>query len=132
MSPSEFIARAVGVPWVRWRSDWSGLDCYGLVVLWHREVLGVDIGSVPQTDIAAGFSAAQAWVECAPEAGATSFMAFRRDGSPRHCGIVLSGARVLHADGGPDKLGSVRITRIRAIERAYGAMRCYRHAATSC
>lgn len=128
MTPAEFVARAVGVPWVRWCSDWSGLDCYGLIVLWHREVLGVELGDVPQTDIVQGFAAAQGWQELpGPEAGATAWMAWR-DGSPTHCGVMVDPRTVLHAEGGPDHPGSVRVSRLEAVRRVYGAIKFYRYA----
>lgn len=127
LTPDEFTRRAVGLPWVRWRSDWSGMDCFGLVVLWHREVLGIDLGDVPQTDIGAGFALASGWQECGPEAGATCFMAWR-DGAPTHCGVLLAGGRVLHSEGSPDRPGSVRVSRLAAIAGLYGALRFYRFA----
>jgi hypothetical protein len=80
VTPAEFVARAVGLPWARWRADWQAMDCYGLIVLWHREVLGVEIGDVPRTDIAAGFAEARGWQELhgsAGAAGATCFMDWR-------------------------------------------------------
>jgi cell wall-associated NlpC family hydrolase len=132
MHPSEFLERAVGLPWVRWRSDWQAVDCFGLIVIWHREVLGVELGPVPETDIAAGFAAARGWVQCDLQPGTTSFMAFRRDGSPGHCGIVLDSARVLHADGAQDRPGSVRITSIRALRRLHGDLRFYRYEPAPC
>lgn len=41
----EFISRAIVVPFVDKGRDWSGWDCWGMVVLFHREVLGVAIPS---------------------------------------------------------------------------------------
>lgn len=130
MTPAEFAARAVGLPWARWRSDWAACDCFGLITLYHREVLGLDLGDVPQTDIAAGFNAAQGWQECSPETGATCFMAWRA-GAPTHCGVLLPGAMVLHAEGSQDHPGSVRVTRLAAMRRAYGEIRFYRYAPCS-
>ena len=126
MTAQEFAARAVGLPWIRWRSDWQAADCFGLIVLYHREVLALDLGAVPQSDIAAGFSAAQGWQECGIEAGATCFMAWR-SGAPTHCGVLLPGAVVLHSEGSDDHTGSVRITRLAAMQRAYGEIRFYRY-----
>lgn len=126
MTAQEFATRAVGLPWVRWRSDWQAVDCFGLIVLYHREVLGIDLGAVPQLDIASGFHAAQGWRECGIEAGATCFMAWR-NGAPTHCGILLPGAMVLHSEGSDEHPGSVRITRLAAMQRAYGEIRFYRH-----
>lgn len=132
MTPAEFASRAVGVPWVRWRSDWQAVDCWGLVILYHREVLGVDLGTVPQSDISAGFAVlAGQWAECSTDhPDAVAFMAWR-DGSPTHCGIMLHGGLCLHSEGHIDAhgrhVGSVRLTPIRTMRRAYGTIRAYIH-----
>lgn len=135
MTQSEFIERMVGVPWVRWGSDFSGSDCYGVVILYHREVLCIDLGAVPERDIGSGFAVlAGQWVECAEgDADAVAFMAWR-DGSPTHCGIVLPGGMCLHSEGHIDEhgrhIGSVRLTPMRTMRRAYGTIRLYRHTAS--
>lgn len=125
LTPDEFAARAVGVPWARWRSDWLACDCFGLIVLYHREVMGSDLGAVPQTSIEAGFSQSEGWHECGQDAGATCFMAWR-DGAPTHCGVLLPGGRVLHSEGSAEKPGSVRVTRIEVMRKIYGELRFYR------
>lgn len=126
MTPQEFAIRAVGVPWVRWRSDWQGMDCFGLCVLYHREVLGLDPGPVPQTDIAAGFDTARGWAECGPEPNTTAFMTWR-DGRPTHCGMLIDGGQLLHAQEGPPGTGSVRITRLHVLARLMPDIRFYRY-----
>lgn len=126
MTAQEFAARAVGTSWVRWRSDWAAMDCFGLITLYHREVLGLELGAVPQSDIAVGFNAAQGWQECGLEAGATCFMAWR-NGAPTHCGVLLPGAMVLHSEGSLDHPGSVRVTRLATMQRAYGEIKFYRY-----
>ena len=129
LTPEEFTRRAVGIPWIRWRSDWQGADCFGLVVLYFREVLGIDLGQVPQTDIEAGFLAARGWAECGPEPGSTAWMSWR-DGAPQHCGVLLPGGMVLHSERMPARSGSVRVTRLQALLRLYGSdVRFYRYAA---
>lgn len=43
MTPVEFADKWVGVPF-RWDGrEASGVDCYGLVIAWSRDVLGKDI-----------------------------------------------------------------------------------------
>lgn len=128
LTQSEFITRAVGLPWVRWRSDWQAVDCFGLVVLWYRHVLGVELGEVPQADIAAGFANSPGWEECGPEDGVTVFMGWR-NGAPTHCGMLLDSSTVLHAEGSDEHPGSVRVTRLSVIRRVYGEIRFYRRAA---
>lgn len=128
LSPEEFVSRAVGIPWVRWRSDWFACDCYGLVLMWMREVRGVNLGTVPQTDIATGFEQAQGWVECGPDPGATAFMAWRA-GVPTHCGVLAMRGLVLHAQEGhpTPEHGSVRVTRLEVMARATPDLRFYRY-----
>lgn len=127
MAPTEFARRMVGKPWVRWRSDFDAVDCYGIVILYFREVLGIELGEVPHTDIAEGFSRAHGWHECPPEPGATGFMAWR-DGAPDHCGVLLPDGRMLHAGGGGLGTGSVRVSRLSAMARLYSDIRFYRYA----
>lgn len=127
MTPQEFAARMVGVRWRKWAASFDAADCYGLIVLYFREVLGLELGEVPHTDIGAGFTAARGWVQCEAQAGATCFMAWR-EGAPTHCGILLDATRVLHAEGSEDIPGSVRVTRLAALRRVYGEdVRFYRY-----
>ena len=126
MTAAEFVSRAVGLPWIRWRSDWQAVDCFGCIILYHREVLGVDLGDVPQSDIETGFHAAAGWAECTEQDGATCFMAWK-DGAPTHCGILLPGAMVLHSEGSPEHPGNVRVTRLAVMRRAYGDLKYYKY-----
>lgn len=127
MTPQAFAARAVGVPWKKWQSSWAAMDCFGCVVLYYREVLGIDPGEVPRTGIAEGFHSAPGWHECEPAAGTTCFMAWR-DGAPTHCGVLLSPSEVLHAEGSEEHPGSVRVSRLRAVQQMYGLIKFYRYA----
>ena len=130
MTSDEFAGRMVGVRWERWATAWDRCDCYGLLVLYFREVMGIDLGPVPQTDIASGFAASSHWQQCeSAEPGCTAWMAWR-DGAPTHCGIVLPGQVLLHAEGSPERPGSVRVSRLSAVERLYGALTFYRYAPT--
>lgn len=129
MTPDQFICKAMaapGIPWRKWCSGWDFCDCFGLIVLWFREVLGIELGAVPQTDIASGFAVARGWVECGAEAGATAWMAWH-DASPTHCGVVLPGGRLLHCEGSASHPGSVRVSRLAAVARVYGELRFYRY-----
>lgn len=126
MTPRDFAVRAVGMTWQRWASSWEACDCYGLVCLYFREVLGIELGAVPQTDIATGFSAAAGWAQCAREEGAVAFMTWR-DGAPTHCGLVLPGDALLHSDGDETRGGSARVTRLVAMERLCPDIRFYRY-----
>lgn len=127
ISPEEFASRAVGLPWIRWRSDWFAVDCYGLVVLYYRHVVGIELGQVPQTDIATGLRETLDWVDGDPVPGSAMFMTWR-DGAPTHCGVLLPGGRVIHSQEGYPRSedGSVRVTRLEALARACPDLRFYR------
>lgn len=127
MTITEFVQRAVGIPWVRWRSDWGGADCFGILVLYFREVLGVELGPVPMVDMPEGFAAATGWEECPPEPGSTGWMAWHQ-GAPAHCGVLLPGAMLLHSDGTPGRPGAARLTRLAVMQRHYSDLRFYRRA----
>lgn len=127
MTPAEFAQRAVGIPWRRWASGWDACDCFGAVVLHHLEVLGIDVGPVPHTDIDTGFSAVRGWVQCDPVPGACGFMTWR-DGAPTHCGVLILPGWLLHAQEGhpvPEH-GSVRLTRLAVMQRMCPDLRFYR------
>jgi cell wall-associated NlpC family hydrolase len=128
MTTAEFVQRAMaapGIPWVRWASSWMACDCYGVILLWLRECRGIDLGAVPQTDIATGFAQARGWVECGPEPEATAWMAWAA-GAPAHCGVLVAGGMVLHSDGTEDRPGSVRLTRLTVMRRRYSDITFYR------
>lgn len=125
MPATEFVTSALAIPWVRWRSDWAACDCFGLVVLYFREVLGIELGAVPHTDIATGFAAARGWSECGQEEGAAAFMAWHR-GAPTHCGVVLPGRLLLHAEGDEAAGGRVKVTRLAVMQRLRPDLRFYR------
>lgn len=66
MTPVQFIDRALGVPFGFGRGDWFASDCWGLVELWYRELLGVDLDDRAghghdHAGLQAGFSAATRW-----------------------------------------------------------------------
>jgi cell wall-associated NlpC family hydrolase len=103
------------------------MDCYGLLTLYFREVLGLDLGPVPQTDIEAGFLQARGWSQC-ERADALAWMVWRQ-GSPAHCGLILPDGQYLHSEGTPQRPGSVRVSRPEAVARVYGGdIRFYRYA----
>lgn len=117
----------IGVPWVRWCANWDACDCYGLVIMYYRHVLGIELGEVPRADIVSGFAGITGWEECGPEPGVTGFMAWR-NGAPEHCGVLLPRGMLLHAQGSPERGGSVRLTSLVAMRRLYSDITFYRRA----
>ena len=130
MTRSQFLDRIICKPWVRWAESWDACDCYGLVIMYYRHVLGIELGHVPSTSLAVGIATTDlftGWRELsAPEDHACGFMSYRGE-EPTHCGIYLGGGEVLHSSGSDDLPGSVRITRVKSMEMAYGKIRYYAH-----
>jgi len=126
MTQTEFINRAVGLPWASHRADWDAMNCYGLVILYFRHVMGIELGELPKTDIASGFASIQGWQECDDVSGSVGFMSWR-DGAPTHCGIVLDGQKLLHSEGSELHPGNVRVSRMSAMRAIYGELRFYKY-----
>lgn len=126
MTPREFATRAVGIPWRRDAASWQSTNCYGLIVLYFRDVLGVELPMFEELELAPGFAVARGWSECDPLPGATCWMAWR-DGAPLHCGVLLSSTEVIHSDGHETHAGSVRVTSLRLMQRIHNDIRFYRY-----
>ena len=129
LTQAEFISRAVGIPWAKWQSSWDCCDCYGLLVLYFREVHGIEIDGRPDSDTGENLACAQGWTgweQCAPEHEAACFVGWQ-GGSPHHCGIVVAGDMVLHSDGTEARPGNVRLTRLSTMQRLYSDIRFYRY-----
>ncbi|HRI16892.1 MAG TPA: NlpC/P60 family protein [Burkholderiaceae bacterium] len=137
MTPLQFADACLALPpvrWVRWAANWERreADCWGLVTLYWRLVLGVDLGPVPRSNLEAGYWAAlEHWPECEPEPGAAVFLAWQ-GGRPMHCGVLLPGGMLLHAEGDEKHGGSVRLTRLAAMRRVYSDLRFHRYAGPTC
>ena len=108
MTLEEFARRAIGVPFVGRGRDYSGWDCWALVYLFHRDVLGVaipsyaenydDTGDTPKSrkalnDLSASNIYAGRRVS-APEPG--DVVLLNIGGRTVHVGIVIGDDRMLH------------------------------------
>ena len=126
MTKDEFISKAIGVQWVRWGSSWQGMDCYGLVVRYYKDVLDIDLPDVPQTELAHGFELmSQIWELCENPQDGVGFMSYRAD-IPTHCGVYIGNGLLLHSHGNPQSGGSVRVTKLDLMQRMFGKIAFYR------
>lgn len=131
MSPEEFAERATSLRaprYKRWASGWDACDCYGLIVLYWREVLGRELLPEPAlaSGMADGFSAlGMHWDLAPPTPGACGFMAWEGE-LPRHCGVLLPRGDLLHTEPpSPVGAGGPRATRLTALARLYPDVRFY-------
>lgn len=98
----------VGLPWKFAGRSSEGVDCWGLLWLVYREVLGIPIASyAPETtdapereqiaSLMAGELVKSPWVDIQPGQEREFDMAiFKRAGIESHVGIVVTPGRMLH------------------------------------
>ena len=116
MSPAEFANLAIVVPFVDHGRGWSGWDCWGMVQMYYREVLGVEIPSYVGEYTDAGRSTQTRrelaalidhnmtdWREV-DNAEAGDVVLLKIGGRPIHVGIAVNGGQMLHTETGVDTL----------------------------
>ena len=100
------VAKYVGLKYQSRGRDWSGVDCYGLVKLFYRQELGVELPDYNYSDAdnmqevslcaVAGRSNPNLWTRVLTAAWGDVVM-FRIAGLPAHIGVVLNNRDFLHA-----------------------------------
>lgn len=137
MNQSEFIGKMLGKPWVNRAVSWSEVDCYGIVIMYYRHVLGMELPNV--TGFSEGEPTDQCWtnnihtweqVDTPPTEGLL-FTSYKGD-RPTHVGIVISPTHVLHCRGSVEQPGKVEVHSIRAIKTVCGRMTYHRFKGSSC
>ena len=108
MTDGQFTERAVCVPFAEHGRSYLGFDCWGLVVCYYRDVLGIELPSYGLYDsvkdhraIANNFREAistRKWLNVEiPEDGHVAVI-YRR-GLPLHAGVAICrGSRILHCE----------------------------------
>jgi cell wall-associated NlpC family hydrolase len=126
MTQEEFIQKSIGIPWVKHAHSFESMDCYGLVMLYYKHVMGIDLGVMPIRDISEGGFEEESsnWHESLPAQAGLAFMSFK-GGIPSHCGIVIDEWHVIHSGGNDKGYGSVKIDKIASLERLFGKMKFY-------
>lgn len=100
------IGDFLGIPYRHQGRDFAATDCYGLVMLWHKHMLGRLLPDLrchesaeAQAASAAHQVAAGCWAEVsAPEVGDVILLSVH--GLPSHCGLVVGDGRFLHVHEG--------------------------------
>ncbi len=110
MMLDEFACRAIAVPFINKGRSWAGWDCWGAVVLFYREVLGINLPSYTADYSDAGGSVESRevlrqlitrhlpkWTSVARvEPG--DVVLLNIGGRPIHVGLALGDGRMLHAE----------------------------------
>jgi len=127
-SREAFISRMIGIPWANRACSFDAADCWGLVVLFYRHVLGLDIHHT------ADYEAGKEFVTCfdgdvvfwsSVDHPVDNGIFVGYIGShPAHVGIVI-GDSAFHSRG---ECGSVKVDTLRAIERKFTRVEFYKYA----
>lgn len=128
MTEGEFLAKMIGKPWVKNACGFDAVDCWGLVVMYYRHVLGIDMPE-GKGDFAAGYYRhVGEWRKIdRPSVTAVCFTMFSGN-APTHCGVILSNGAALHAYGNDNTTsGTVQINTVRSLQKLYGRIEFYAH-----
>lgn len=129
MTKTEFIDRWIGTPWEDRSIGPETIDCWGLVYVYYRDVLGIELSKPSDhVDIVQGFIGEVEggdWIETDFAEDGIMFTAFHGNVA-RHSGIVISPTMVIHSYGGEGVHGSVSINNISVIERKFGKVRFFK------
>ena len=123
MKHHDFIRHAIGKPWVNRASGPDSYDCWGLVVAYYREVLGITIKENLNEDIQSGYLKEIQSDHWNTDRDGIVFMCFKA-GIPAHCGLIF-GHEVLHAMGDKHQIGQVTIMPVRKIKRLFKGFKVY-------
>lgn len=127
MSKEEFISAMTGVAWVNRAISWDAVDCWGLIVMYYRHVLGLEFP--PNNNYSAGsdfecsFSYGIKFWELADKFDGCMFVGYSGK-NPVHVGLILDG-RCFHARS---EGSHVRMDNIRTLERVFTKLEFFKYA----
>ncbi|MDT7322972.1 NlpC/P60 family protein [Citrobacter freundii] len=118
-STSDFISKVIGVPWANRACSFERVDCWGLVVLYYRHVLGIELHQTPDYEAGEDFFTCYQgdvvfWRHVDKPVEGGIFVGYL-GAQPAHVGLVLN-RQVLHSRG---ENGSVRMDSLLVIQRAF-------------
>lgn len=128
-STSEFISLMIGKPWANRACTPDAVDCWGLVVLYYRQVLGIELHQTPDYESGADFFTCYQgdivfWQPVPHPAEGGIFVGYKGS-QPAHVGLVLM-RQALHSRG---ENGSVRQDSMMLIQRAFTKVEYFRYGA---
>ena len=122
MTQNDFIGKVLGIPWVNRASSFDACDCWGLVLLYYKEVLNINLPTVKGFTEKEDFlhcyeSGVKQWEEVkAPIEQGLAFTSYK-GGKPTHVGVCIGKGLALHSR---DERSGVQVHSLRAIEAIYG------------
>ena len=106
MELTEFINKAIGVPFVDHGRDFNGWDCWGLVVLAYRECFGIELPGYEHISALSSREAGELiniqkkrWTEVTDNQERPGDVLVIREGAwPCHVALVVKKGLMLHVD----------------------------------
>ncbi|EJB8192792.1 TPA: NlpC/P60 family protein [Enterobacter hormaechei] len=128
-STSDFIRKVIGVQWANRACSFEKVDCWGLVVLYYRHVLGIELHQTPDYEAGADFFTCYQgdivfWRQVDKPVDGGIFVGYR-GAQPAHVGLVLN-RQALHSRG---ENGSVRMDSLLVIQRAFTKVEFFEYGA---
>ncbi|MBQ0228403.1 NlpC/P60 family protein [Enterobacter ludwigii] len=128
MHRAEFISRIEGVPWSNRACSFDAADCWGLVVMYYRHVLGIEVHQTADYESGRDFMTCYDadvvfWQRRETFCDEGIFVAWVGS-QPVHVGLILGG-RALHSRG---ENGHVRFDAIRTIQKLFTRVEFYQYA----
>ncbi|MFS7382866.1 NlpC/P60 family protein [Rahnella inusitata] len=128
MLNQEFIDVMDGKPWKNRSCGFDACDCWGLIALYYRHVLGVNIHHADDYECGREFLTCYQgeivfWRQSAAPSDACMFVAYEGQ-HPKHVGLILGG-QAFHSRG---ESGHVRLDKIRTLQKVYSKVEFYTYA----
>lgn len=128
MHRNEFISLIEGVPWSNRACSFDAADCWGLVVMYYRHVLGIEVHQTADYESGRDFMTCYDadvvfWQRSETFCDEGIFVAWVGS-QPVHVGLILGG-RALHSRG---ENGHVRFDAIRTIQKLFTRVEFYQYA----
>lgn len=128
MHKSDFVNAMEGKPWRDRACSFEAADCWGLVVLYYRHVLGIEIHQTPDYEAGSDFLTCFEgdvvfWQQAEKSADGRIFIAYYGD-EPKHVGLVVGG-QAFHSRG---EAGQVRFDKLRTLEKVFTRVEFYDYA----
>ena len=128
MRKDEFLEKVEGVPWRNRACSFDGADCWGLIVLYYRHVLDIELHDVPGYEADSDFATCffneiVYWHKGDTFSDGDMFVAFY-GAQPVHVGLVINGM-ALHSRG---ESGHVRSDHMRTIQKLFTRVEFYSYA----
>ena len=128
MHRDEFISRIEGVPWSNRACSFDAADCWGLVVMYYRDVLGIEVHQTADYESGRDFMTCYDadvvfWQRSETFFDEGIFVAWVGS-QPVHVGLIVDG-RALHSRG---EYGHVRFDAIRTIQKLFTRVEFYQYA----